>query len=462
MNADLSPNAQAILLLTAPLLVGRGGRSRRPRTGGKSARPANPRPLSPAEYRDFARQLRAVQREPADLLGSDATETLCASGTNLDRERIQRLLGRGFLLAQAVERWRSRALWIMTRADLDYPQQLKVRLRENAPPVLYGCGDRTILNGGGLAVVGSREVNEDLIKYAEDVGRLAAGAKMAIVSGGARGTDQAAMRGAVEAGGRSVGVLANGLERAALSRGNRNFLMDGRLVLVCPYDPAARFLVGHAMQRNKLIYALSHAALVVNSDQGRGGTWAGATEQLDKLRFVPVYARADGERSKGLEDLLGRGAEAWTNPKTPDVLRRILLAEPLRAQTPAPPSRPESGQYHLPLAEHWEVREDRVDEPESCTVGHVPESAARTSAAKSPDRLLLAMSAEMSRQELLAALKLRDVGNLRERYLRPCLHEGWIEMTIPEKPSSRNQRFRLTAAGRNHLEEIGAGVAEPG
>ena len=94
------------------------------------------------------------------------------------------------------------------------------------------------------------------------------------------------MRGALEAGGRSVGILANGLERAALNRENRAALLDGRLLLVSPYDPAARFVVGHAMQRNKLIYALSDAALVVNSDHGHGGTWAGATEQLGKLRFV--------------------------------------------------------------------------------------------------------------------------------------------------------------------------------
>ena len=315
MNAELSPNAQAILLLTAPLLAGGYSRPKRPKTGGKQVPLANPKPLSAAEYRDFARQLRAVQREPADLLGSGATETLCASGTNLDGERIRHLLGRGFLLAQAVERWRARALWVVTRADPDYPKRLKVRLRENAPPVLYGCGDPTILNGGGLAVVGSRKVNEGLIQYAEDVGQLAAAAKFAIVSGGARGTDEAAMRGALEAGGRSVGVLANGLERAALNRDYRNFLMDGRLALVCPYDPAARFLVGHAMQRNKLIYALSDAALVINSDRGRGGTWAGATEQLDKLRFVPVYARADGEPSEGLEALLGRGARSLDEPE---------------------------------------------------------------------------------------------------------------------------------------------------
>ncbi len=462
MNANLSPNAQAILLLTAPLLTGGRKRSKRPATGGRRTPPPNMKPLSAAEYRDFARQLRAVQQEPADLLGSDATETLRASGTNLDGERIRRLLGRGFLLAQAVERWRARALWITTRADPDYPGGLKVRLRENAPPVLYGCGDRTILNGGGLAVVGSREVNDDLVTYAEDVGRLAAGAKMAVVSGGARGTDQAAMRGALEAGGRSVGVLANGLERAALNRGNRNFLIDGRLVLVCPYDPAARFLVGHAMQRNKLIYALADAALVVNSDRERGGTWTGATEQLDKLRFAPIYVRAGGARSTGLKGLLDRGAAPWPNPKTPDQLRRILHDAPLRDRTPAPVSRSGAGQYDLPLAERWEVREDRVDEPVGGAVESVSESAPQTSSARSPERLLLVISAEMSRQDLLTALKLRDVGNLQERYLRPCLQEGWIEMTIPKKPSSRNQRFRLTPAGRNHLAQLEAGAAEPG
>ena len=369
MSGNLSPNAQAILLLTAPLLAGRRRRHRGRRRTGAKGTPSGPKPLSAAEYRDFAHQLRAVEREPADLLGTDATETLRASGTNLDGERILKLLERGFLLAQAIERWRARALWIMTRADPGYPIRLKARLRGNAPPVLYGCGDRTILNGGGLAVVGSREVNENLVRYAEDVGRLSAGAGLAIVSGGARGTDQAAMRGALEAGGRSVGVLANGLERAALNRDNRNFLMDGQLVMVCPYDPGARFLAGHAMQRNKLIYALSDAALVVNSDLGRGGTWAGATEQLEKLRFGPVYARADGELSTGLKGLLDRGAAPWPNPKTPDALRSVLRADPSRPHppppTPAPPSGPESGQYDLPLAERLEVREDRADEPEA-------------------------------------------------------------------------------------------------
>ena len=80
------------------------------------------------------------------------------------------------------------------------------------------------------------------------------------------------------------------------------------------------------MQRNKLIYALSDAALIVSSDYETGGTWAGAVEQLDKLKLVPVHVRADGEVEKGLEGLLDRGARRWPEPADPEALASILDA----------------------------------------------------------------------------------------------------------------------------------------
>ena len=86
--------------------------------------------------------------------------------------------------------------------------------------MLYGCGDAGILGAGGLAVVGSRNVHEALIEYTEDVGRLAASAGRGLGSGGARGVDRAAMHGALDSGGRVVGVLTDGLEKAARCSGN--------------------------------------------------------------------------------------------------------------------------------------------------------------------------------------------------------------------------------------------------
>jgi len=310
MNVELSSNAQAILLLTAPLIVGRNRPSVKPLTVG--------------EYRDLARRLREMKRQPADLLEPGSINGLSEWGLDLDTERLCELLGRGLLLAQALERWQSRAIWVLSRADTSYPLRLKKRLGEDSPPILYGCGDSSILDTGGLAVVGSRSLTDKLIEDTEAVGRLTAEARHTLVSGGAKGADQAAMRGALESGGRVVGVLGDSLEKAVVRREYRDALIDGRMTLTCPYDPAARFQVGHAMQRNKLIYALADAALVVNADYEKGGTWAGAVEQLDKLKFVPIYVRSKGDCVKGLDGLRKRGAIAWPNPQTSETLGRCL------------------------------------------------------------------------------------------------------------------------------------------
>jgi predicted Rossmann fold nucleotide-binding protein DprA/Smf involved in DNA uptake len=167
-------------------------------------------------------------------------------------------------------------------------------------------------------------VDDPLIDYTMAVGRLAARAGRTVVSGGAKGIDQAAMRGALEAGGKVSGVLADSLEKTTMNREHRTQLLGGQLVLMSPYDPSAGFNVGNAMQRNKLIYALADASLVVSSDLNKGGTWAGASEQLDKLKFVPVYVRSTGESSPGLDALRKKGAMPWPNPQDPESLEAVF------------------------------------------------------------------------------------------------------------------------------------------
>jgi ATP-dependent DNA helicase RecG len=57
----------------------------------------------------------------------------------------------------------------------------------------------------------------------------------------------------------------------------------------------------------------------------------------------------------------------------------------------------------------------------------------------------------LSRTDAQAALGLKGQANFRERYLGPALETDLIEMTVPDKPRSRNQRYRLTALGRKIL-----------
>ena len=312
MNPNISQNSQAILLLTAPLMAGSG-------KGSSDV-------LTLGEYNRLTNRLRELKRKPADFLQPEPDELLISCQSAIDPGRLRRLLGRGFALSQAIEYWQARAIWVLSRADIVYPPILRTRLKEYAPSLLYGCGNISLVEKGGLAVVGSRHVGEELVEYAEKIGALTAHTEKNIISGGAKGIDQAAMRGALRSGGNAVGILSDSLEKTAMNREHRNLIRDGKLLLLSPYDPNVGFNVGNAMQRNKLIYAFSDAALIVNSDLNEGGTWAGAKEQLDKYRFIPVFVRSIGTQSPGLDALRKKGASPWPNPQNPEALQKLLDA----------------------------------------------------------------------------------------------------------------------------------------
>jgi ATP-dependent DNA helicase RecG len=61
---------------------------------------------------------------------------------------------------------------------------------------------------------------------------------------------------------------------------------------------------------------------------------------------------------------------------------------------------------------------------------------------------------QLNRTQLQVVLKLKSQANFRDRYLQPALNSGLIEMTIPEKPSSRLQKYRLTGAGKHLLTDL--------
>lgn len=425
MIAPLTSNTQAILLLTAPLIAGRSSE-------GASEL------LTLREYNRLARLLREKQRQPADLIGPAAPETIELGAGVFGRARLESLLGRGFLLSQVVDRWNTRAIWVVSRADGAYPRRIKARLKEDAPPVLYGCGEAAILDTGGLAVVGSRQVDDVLVSYTQNVGRIAAEAGRKVISGGAKGIDRAAMLGALQADGTVAGVMADSLERAALARDNREPLMEGRLAFISPYDPAAGFNVGHAMQRNKLIYALADAGLVVTSDFEKGGTWAGAIEQLERLRFVPVFVRTGANGGKGNSALLQRGARPWPNPRDGAELLAALSAA--AAAVAAEPK-----QERLPLALREESPRPATEpKPEPSLVPHA------LAAAPNPAAELLQTVRGILSRELSEPLSEAEVAELlaiskpqAKAWLTKLVEQGVLER-IP-KPT----RYRTaTTVGR--------------
>lgn len=79
----------------------------------------------------------------------------------------------------------------------------------------------------------------------------------------------------------------------------------------------------------------------------------------------------------------------------------------------------------------------------------IPRSASATAQLTGEvERLLRAMVEEMSRQQIQSALGLKGEERFQRAYLNPALATQMIEMTLPEKPNSRLQCYRLTASGR--------------
>lgn len=189
--------------------------------------------------------------------------------------------------------------------------------------------------------MGSRNLDQAGQECAAFVGNACANSGRVLCSGGARGVDTISLNASLEGHGTAVGVLADSLERAIRIPGWRAALSNGNLCLVTPYTPNARFSVGAAMGRNKLIYTLADYALVVASDAEKGGTWAGASEAL-KADWLPVFVLEHLAMPQDNRLLIQKGGLPFPHPfpehfsRLPDWLRE-------RSATPDP------GVKQLPL-----------------------------------------------------------------------------------------------------------------
>lgn len=298
-TTSLSPDTEAILLLCGRFSSERG-----------ETNLATAAPLTQKEYERLTKWLLECKLRPSDLLGGDLAGRLSdLVHAGLERARVEALIARGTALALALEKWQRSGLWVLSRSDAAYPRRLKKKLGQSAPPLLYGAGEMSLLDVGGLAVVGSRNASEAALEFTRDVARACARDSLGVVSGGAKGVDVAAMQGASEAGGVVIGVLAADLLRASVNRQNRMGIQSGQLVLTSPFNPEAGFNAGNAMARNRYIYALADYALVVDSAEGEGGTWAGATEDL-RHAWTPLYVRTPGENPGNLA-LIAKGGRSF-------------------------------------------------------------------------------------------------------------------------------------------------------
>jgi DNA processing protein len=221
--------------------------------------------------------------------------------------RLQQLLGRAGQLGIEIEQLANKGIFITTRAEATYPERLKQVLKKQAPPILYYAGNTDILNSKAIAIVGSRDIDEDAMEFTKKLAQKCVAGGMYVVSGGAKGVDSLSQETTLKIGGKVIAVLSDGLSNKIKLRDIREAVIQGNLLLFSAVHPNARFTVYTAMERNKYIYALADYAVVVSSSDNKGGTWAGATENL-KNNWTPLWVRQDFNAPVGNDKLLQMGA----------------------------------------------------------------------------------------------------------------------------------------------------------
>jgi predicted Rossmann fold nucleotide-binding protein DprA/Smf involved in DNA uptake len=285
---------------------------------GQGEAQAAAKPLTTRQYFALEKWLQERSLRLRDLLQPIGRAQLSEIQLHeVAQDQIEILLDRGAALGLLVERWTNSGIWIVSREDQAYPSRYKNYLQHKAPPIVYGVGEQSSLQCGGLAVVGSRHASEEETGFAQRIGAACADQKIPVISGAAKGIDSESMMAAINQGGTAIGVLADGLGRAAIAPPYHEAILDGRLTLISPYEPESRWFSFTAMERNKLIYALADAALVVASSDEQGGTWSGAVEAL-KQRQIPIYVKASREIPVGNRKLIESGGqefplEPWNN-----------------------------------------------------------------------------------------------------------------------------------------------------
>lgn len=260
-------------------------------------------PLTASQYWPLVEQTGGLER----LLGKSADVLVTEFGLEpgLAEQVAGRLDGAPGLTDQ-LQQLDQAGVRAITFVDEGYPHVLAERLK-TAPPILYVAGDPALLTTPMLGIVGSRNVDPDGAEVARAAARAAVRHGHGVASGGAKGVDQLSMRAALEAEGTVIGVLADSLLRALRESETRRAIANGQVCFCTPFNPSAGFSVANAMGRNKIVYALSGATLVVASEEDSGGTWAGAKEALTG-GIAPVLSWVGPGSGPGNAALVRRGA----------------------------------------------------------------------------------------------------------------------------------------------------------
>lgn len=216
----------------------------------------------------------ASSADISQLVPEKVSQAIDSTKASFDKEKIQQILEQ---LGISV---------LVKTIDAGYPQILESVTQ--APPVLYVKGDLLPQDNKAIAVVGTRKPTHYGLDVTNMLVEELCAQDFTIVSGLAFGIDATAHEKALESGGRTIAVLAHGLDRV-YPTGNAGLALEiekhGALISAfAPYEPPNR---GNFVARDEWIAQISLGVLVTEGGQGSGSL---ITAQGAKKMGKPVFA----------------------------------------------------------------------------------------------------------------------------------------------------------------------------
>lgn len=204
---------------------------------------------------------------------------------------------------------------------------------------LHVQGDPSALQAICIGIVGTRRPSARGLEVARVLAGQLAATGCVVVSGLARGIDAAAHRGALEAGGRTVAVMATGTDRC-YPQAHRGLLRELRAggCSVTPFPAGTPPLKHHFLMRNQVLALMVEAVVVVEAPL-RSGALVTAREAADANREVlAVPGPVDADTSRGCHQLLREGAGLVETAA--DIIAALRNRAPLLPAPPLPPEPP--------------------------------------------------------------------------------------------------------------------------
>lgn len=236
-------------------------------------------PLGLPEYNRVATILYRRQKRPAFLLG-DAPVHEIARSAQVNPARLQWLLDRRINLGFCLEEWQRKGFWIFARSDKDYPGRIRSRIRIEAPPLIFGTGNKTLLTDGGLAIIGPDRIPPGRLKKACEAAREAVKKGQTVIVTGHLKMAKDLVKTTQEHSGRVIWILHNGSLKQRLEKPNRQALSGGQMVLITAQSPEAPQKSGDRGFVGSLATALADELLYVDGSKNSNDQFRTASAVL--------------------------------------------------------------------------------------------------------------------------------------------------------------------------------------